>query len=50
MRGAEEYGMRIGCLHPPKGGLMESLAAEPIETDVSAGIGLGEVVHDEPFQ
>ena len=26
------------------------LAAEPIETEVSAGIGLGEVVHDEPFQ
>ena len=26
------------------------LAAEPIETELSAGIGLGEVVHDEPFQ
>ena len=26
------------------------LAAEPIETSVSAGSGLGEVVHDEPFQ
>ncbi len=26
------------------------LAAEPIKTELSAGIGLGEVVHDEPFQ
>jgi hypothetical protein len=26
------------------------LAAEPIETELSAGIGLGEVVHDKPFQ
>ena len=26
------------------------LAAEPIWTELSAGIGLGEVVHDEPFQ
>jgi hypothetical protein len=26
------------------------LAAEPIETELSAGIGLGEVVHDEPSQ
>ena len=26
------------------------LAAEPIETELSAGIGLGEVVNDEPFQ
>ena len=26
------------------------LAAEPIETSESAGSGLGEVFHDEPFQ
>jgi hypothetical protein len=26
------------------------LATEPIETSVSAGSGLVEVVHDEPFQ
>ena len=25
------------------------LATEPIETELSAGIGLGEVVHDEPW-
>jgi hypothetical protein len=40
----------LGLLTAFRGELYRLLAAEPIETDVSAGIGLGEVVYDEPFQ
>ncbi len=46
----EDHGLAgrvVGAEQPDVAGL---LAAEPIWTELSAGIGLVEVVHDEPFQ
>ena len=43
-------GSPVESLAPNSQTWLGLLAAEPIEIEVSAGIGLGEVVHDEPFQ